>query len=216
MPDKDAVPLSHQAALAGHIHLLKDAIESILHTHVDGLSELELIHALQAEPWQLVGPVDFYLPAALYPVHFLVFHCLYQLRDEFTLTGRVQLFISPLSIQLQPVPLKPIPLKPQAGPVDQPDQLRRFYLDLDNYQMSTEALDALLEDFWRGVQRPPHEAVKTALDELEFSALPDDYTEVKARFRQLAMQHHPDRGGSNSKLQALNRAISTLKKHFHD
>ncbi|PJF23598.1 MAG: hypothetical protein CUN56_00095 [Phototrophicales bacterium] len=39
--------------------------------------------------------------------------------------------------------------------------------------------------------------------------------EIKKIYRQLAMDNHPDRGGSNAKMQAINEAYHKALKSFH-
>ncbi|GAO35480.1 hypothetical protein SCT_0867 [Sulfuricella sp. T08] len=40
---------------------------------------------------------------------------------------------------------------------------------------------------------------------------PVDDPEIKRRYRELAMEHHPDRGGEMEKLQAINAAKGLLE-----
>ena len=62
-------------------HLLV-ATEHILRRHPAGINELGLIKTLQKPPWELISEVNFGEPDKLYPVHFLLFHVLYRLRDQ--------------------------------------------------------------------------------------------------------------------------------------
>ena len=71
----------------GKLHLLV-ATEHILRRHPAGINELGLIKTLQEPPWELIGEVNFGEPDKLYPVHFLLFHVLYRLRDQLA-TGLV-------------------------------------------------------------------------------------------------------------------------------
>ena len=72
-------------------HLLV-AVEHELRSAPAGLNELSLIKALQRPPWELLGQVVFSEPEKLYPVHFLLFHVLYRLRDQLSETGESRKF----------------------------------------------------------------------------------------------------------------------------
>jgi DnaJ-class molecular chaperone len=37
---------------------------------------------------------------------------------------------------------------------------------------------------------------------------------IKQRYRQLVSQHHPDRGGSTSRLQSINLAMEILARYY--
>lgn len=197
-------------ALNHHILRLMAAVEACLREARGGLSELELIRQLQAPPWQVVGPVDYANPAALYPVHFLLFHVLYRLRDELAPQGET-LTISPLTITLTPSDVVA-----GTGLPDQTDPLRTFYLDLDQYEMSEDDILRMVDDFWAGRsgQAPARESVSRAAGVLGFDALPADFAVIKQRFRRAVMQAHPDRGGDTEQVQQLNEAFAILRHHF--
>lgn len=175
-----------------------------------GLSELELIKSLQKEPWALIGTVNFYAPDQLYPVHFLLFHVLYTLRDQLARAGEA-LTISPLRLTIsaqQTVACDGLPGKE--------DKLRAFYLDLSQYHLSNATIQTMMDDFWTGHtrSRPDLPAAAVAASALGFSTLPEQFAPIKQRFRQLVMQAHPDRGGDTETIQKLNEAFSVLKSHY--
>ncbi|SFR48718.1 DNA-J related protein [Marinobacter daqiaonensis] len=213
-PEREAAhPDSGQQArqaLQHRIQLLTAAVEACLRQARSGLSELELIRQLQAPPWELLGKVDYANPAALYPVHFLLFHVLYRLRDELAGTGEV-LSISPLSISLT----TPDTIAGTGVP-DQADPLRAFYLDLDQYEMPADEVHRMVDDFWAGrtARRPRRGAAEQAAIALGFNQLPADFAEVKVRFRRAVMKAHPDRGGNTGDVQRLNDAFATLRHYF--
>lgn len=190
-------------------HLLV-AVEHELRQSPDGLSELLLIKALQRPPWELIGDVRFNDPEKLYPVHFLLFHALYRLRDQLADVGET-LHISPLGIQLLPQDVVG-----GSGLPDELDKLREFYLDLSQYRLSEGAIHQMMDDFWAGRPGASPEASETlaAAERLGFDRVPDNFPEVKQRFRRAVMQAHPDRGGDTKSIQSLNQAFAVLKTHF--
>ncbi|MDX1756583.1 MAG: DNA-J related domain-containing protein [Marinobacter sp.] len=192
------------------IQLLLVAIERVLRDHPAGVSELTLIKTLQAPPWRLLGPVDYSEPARLYPVHFLVFHALYRLRDQLAEQGE-SLTISPLNTKLcatEVIAGKGLP--------DAPDKLRAFYLDLSQYRMPEELITRMMDDFWAGRSggRLDSTELLEAARTLGLDAVPERLDTVKRQFRRAVMKAHPDRGGDTRRIQALNEAFALLKAHF--
>ncbi len=191
-------------------HLQLAAEHELRAAGAPGLSELELIRALQSDRWQLIEPVSFNDPTALYPVHFLLFHSLYRLQTELAQTGEA-LMISPLRLCIfdtgsgstQPLPAEE-------------DPLRRYYLDLSRYFLSGHDIQCMMERFLAGVALASSspEEVQEAAQVLGFEAPPADFRPVKQQFRRRVMQAHPDRGGRTEDIQELNRAFSVLKRHF--
>lgn len=190
-------------------HLLV-AAEHILRQHPAGIPELGLIKTLQRPPWELIGKVSFGELDKLYPVHFLLFHVLYRLRDQLAASGET-LTISPLVIRL-----RKNEVVAGAGVPDQVDELRNFYLDLSKYEMPEESIHRMMDDFWAGRSGSRPEVTETheAAVTLGFESVPSEFDEVKQRFRRAVMHAHPDRGGETETIQDLNQAFAVLKAHF--
>jgi len=191
-----------------HVAALRDAIESIVRTTPGGLSEMALLKALQQPPWELLGPIDFRTPAALYPVHFLLFHLLYQWRESLSAEGEETLEINALGIFLRPLG------QARGSAAGHNDPLRDFYLDPDNLRLPEDTIEGMVNDFWQGVRRPPEGELEAACDTLNLDCPPASLARAKSCFRKLAMRHHPDRGGSNHRLQELNAAMAVVRQHF--
>ena len=190
-------------------HLLV-AVEHELRSAPAGMNELSLIKALQKPPWELLGNVVFSEPEKLYPVHFLLFHVLYRLRDQLSEAGE-SLQISPLSIRIEAQTVVS-----GEGVPDSVDTLRHFYLDLSQYRLPEEAIQQMMNDFWAGApgQAPAQSETREAAEALGFNAVPADFPTVKKRFRRAVMHAHPDRGGKTETIQHLNQAFAVLKAHF--
>lgn len=178
-----------------------DTVARLLQQHTGGLGEHQLLRLLcdagylpflGASPWE---------PHALFCAHFLLFHALYRLREQSWQTRQAHLEISPLSIRWRPYAAG-------EGGLALPDSLRDYYLDLSNLeQTSARDVDELLAAFWVRFQRRDQRA--EALTELGLSDPVDDAT-IKRTYRQLAMRHHPDRGGDTARLQLINAALRVL------
>lgn len=218
MDDRDTatnttqVPCSDEQddKLSFQIQHLLIATEHILRQNPAGINELGLIKTLQKAPWELIGAVNFAEPDKLYPVHFLLFHVLYRLRDQLA-SGGETLTISPLVIQL-----RQSNVVGGAGVPDQPDELRNFYLDLSRYDMPEESINRMMDDFWAGRTgyRPELAETREAAAVLGFDDVPVEFDDIKHRFRRAVMRAHPDRGGETETIQHLNQAFAVLKAHF--
>ncbi len=202
----------HEEQLGFQVQHLSVAIERILREHPRGINELNLIKALQRLPWELIGPVNYAEPDKLYPVHFLIFHVLYRLRDQLARSGE-SLSISPLQIQLSTQDVVS-----GTGSVGEVDALRAFYLDLSQYQLPETSILRMMDDFWSGRhgRQPARGEALDAASLLGFGDMPASFDEVKYRFRRAVMQAHPDRGGETGAIQELNNAFGILKAHFQD
>ena len=209
-PDQSPISRDQLAWLEQQADHLQVAAEHELRAAgASGLTELALIRALQSPRWQLIEPVTFSDPTALYPVHFLLFHALYRLQSELAQTGET-LVISPLRLCI----LTTDSGNTRALPAEE-DPLRSFYLDISRYFLSGHDIRGMMERFLAGVTLAGSpEDVQEAAQVLGFDTLPGDFGTVKQRFRRRVMQAHPDRGGRTEDIQELNRAFSVLKRHF--
>lgn len=209
MNDASTAPANARASLVHSLTPMHEAVAALLRTHPEGLSELALLKALQAEPWQVLGKIDFSTPAALYPVHFLLFYVLYHWRDALHREIKAEtLDIGPMNIRLRPL---------IQARTDQPgahDPLADFYRDLDNLDLTDERVEQMVNNFWRGVQPPDESRLSRACEALEVPCPPPELPQVRRQFRRLAMRHHPDRGGSTKRLQSLNEGMAVLRHYY--
>lgn len=176
------------------------AVEVELQKNPAGTSEYDLMQALREQ-----GYFDFLsspaMPHELFRAHFILFHTLYLLRDQFYESKTCALSVDALNIQLLPY---------QSGEqhLQHTDVLRTFYLDLKNMDETSEAdVYEMLASFWKKFQKDENR--ESALAELGLQDPVEDKI-IKQTYRRLAMQYHPDRGGDNDKLQKINDSIKLL------
>ncbi len=187
---------------------LEQACLTLLSQHPDGISEYQLLKRLRDEEYALFPRLELGDHLGLFQSHFLLFHSLYRLRDRLHLEQRALLRISALLIELADY-------EAGDGALCEADPLRDYYLDLDNLDKTGEAdVVALLDDFWRRMQRGEPERVAAALTVLELDEV-SGFEQVKRQYRRLVMRHHPDRGGEGAKMLALNEALEILRLHYH-
>jgi len=179
----------------------------VLRAHPVGISEYELIRALEADGESRFGADCLRNNLSLFQTHFFLFHSLYQLHEQLRHTDGVNLEIGPLCIRLLPGNNNP------GVALSTHNSLHDYYLNINNLN-NTDANDVelLLRKFWQRFVR--NDERHNALAELELSD-PVDWTTIKTRHRRLAMQHHPDRGGDEQRLQTINAAMDVLTRDNH-
>ncbi len=184
------------------------AIEAMLldwlETSPDGLSEHALLKRLQAAGLEAFPDALFRDSLSLFRAHFLLFHLLYRLRDRVGDSQRYLLDIHPLRICLRPYAYS------TSGELAEHDPLRLYYLDLEHLHTTTaQQVEALLGGFWARLyaRQRRHQAL-AVLDLAE----PVDDAAIRLRYRRLAMEHHPDRGGDKERFQAVQEAMEILRR----
>ncbi len=139
----------------------------------------------------------------LFQAHFRLFHTLYALQQELTAQRRYRLDISPLQIRLREY------REPLTRGLDQADPMREYYLNPEHLEQTTRGdVERMLADFWArlGARAERGPALKVlGLDETAGAE------EIRRRYRELAMRHHPDRGGSLERFQELQAAMARLR-----
>ena len=141
---------------------------------------------------------------ALFQKHFLIMNALYQLQQQF-LDEKLYLHISPLAIYLQPAKTESVPLVPE---INSDEHLRNYYTDWQNFLQASESqVDKLLDEFWQ-----LYSSQEKTVDAYQVLDLPveSSWSEVQKRYRKLAAQHHPDRGGNAVRFIAIRQAYEIL------
>jgi DnaJ-domain-containing protein 1 len=184
------------------VNTLEQRLEALLSASPDGMSEHALIRNLAKEGRSPFAEGSLRDELQLFRMHFELFHRLYLLRDRLRQEGRAELLISPLKIVMGP-------FVPGAPGLAKEDPLRAYYLDRQNLNIARSEVRRLLQGFHRRLAVSGERAEALALLGLEE---PADYSAIKRRYRELAMRHHPDRGGDTGTLQRLNRAMAVLER----
>lgn len=196
----------HEATLR-HLQLTLYAMQSRFEA---GISEFELISLLQKSPYSLFDEAALRDSLALFRCHFILFHCLYRLQDEWLAEKQGLLNIHTTSIRLETL----------AVSTETPalaDPLRDYYLDWNNFDSTgKEDVDALIDSFWvkmgSGIHMSADEnTINEARNVLEIA--PDirlTRSLIKKQYRHLLHRHHPDKGGENPVAAELVRACEVL------
>ena len=163
------------------------------------------VHELLAElrRQEVIPPLPGDEQLQLFRLNFLIMNALYQLQAELHGEGW-WLVISTLDIRLEPLATR------EGGrALVRGEALRSYYLDWQVFwQTDREEVEALLGSFWRTCERDEHRAEALTLFALPTGAQPDA---IRRRWRELALQHHPDRGGDADTFIRLRWAWEHLK-----
>jgi hypothetical protein len=149
----------------------------------------------------------------LFQIHFLVMNALYVLQQSFLKSSGQFLSVSPLLIHLSDSSnTSPLDDVVSSVLMNSDRELREYYLNLEHFQgASTESVNDLLDSFWR-----KYLAQDTKQQYLSVMGLQEPVTliEIKSKYRKMAMDLHPDRGGDGESLAKLNDAMEQLKKCY--
>jgi len=199
--------------------LIEHIIDELAELLIDGAprSEYELICALRANDTSDETAADAPAfnaqtlndPQQLFRANFLVMHGLYQLRQRWWQSGMGTLTISALRCQL----MVEDPAQPDTRAPAEHDPLAAYYLDLANLDISTEDIEALLNQFWTIYLSGSTQPDDLAILNLE---APVTMLEIRRQYRRLAAQHHPDKGGDAATFCELQGAYERLKQSAHN
>ncbi|WP_018882453.1 MULTISPECIES: DNA-J related domain-containing protein [unclassified Thioalkalivibrio] len=180
---------------------LLESVLECLRARPSGLTEHALIAQLRDAGVAPFAAARLREPLSLFQTHFLLFHCLYRLRDGLLPQGE-WVRIHCLDIGIEPTEGGS---RPGAAGLPAPhDPLRAYYLDLTQLErMDAAAVEALLGEFWARMGRDERRDQALAVLEL---ADPVDADTVRHQYRRMAQRHHPDRGGDTATLQRINEA----------
>lgn len=194
---------------------LMDILTVLILDHPEGLSEHQLLTLLQKPPYHFFAKESLAEPLRLFQTHFLLFHCLYRLREQWLKNNIGILNISALQIIKVPmpkVPSNPDLLSTSKLNLEQADPLAQYYLDNTHLTSTTsEDVDALLSGFWKKISMPlATEPLEDALSVMNLEP-PITLKDLKVQYRRLAQQHHPDKGGDSEHFKNICRAYHQLK-----
>lgn len=201
---------------------LIDILTVLILDHPEGISEHKILTLLQNPPYSFFDKGALTEPLLLFQTHFLLFHCLYKLRSRWLKNKTGMLNISALQIIKTPMPeAKTNPSKSEepsfsnsnlGASLECADPLAQYYLDNRHFKTTTkDDVDALLSGFWKKVIRPQStEPIEQALSVMELSP-PFTLKSLKAQYRRLAQQYHPDKGGDSEHFKHICHAYHQLK-----
>lgn len=195
--------------------LLQEILVSFKPQFIEGISEFDIITTLKQPPFTLFNEDALRDPLMLFQTHFVVFHSLYQLRNEWREQKQGELEIGATKIKLHPVLLF------DANLIT-PDPLADYYLNWDNLKATDQAgVEALLDRFWQAMAGSvsnyhlTQDEINDAISILEIGSWADmSVNKLKQQYRKLQHSNHPDKGGSVERSQLILQAYTALNKHL--
>ncbi|MEE2961624.1 MAG: DNA-J related domain-containing protein [Myxococcota bacterium] len=186
-------------------NLLHYELIEILEDQSGFISEYELLQILRERGHEELT-INLALDShALFRIHFVLFHALYNLREGLRLKGTQDLVISATKIGLTE------PIKTEDALVIGTDSLREYYLDPSHlHETTAEDVDSMLTSFWE--KYFGFDEVQHALGIMGLAQSASN-RELKQQYHNLAMEFHPDRGGSPDKFKEITGAATTLQKY---
>jgi hypothetical protein len=142
----------------------------------------------------------------LFRTNFLLMNGLYQLQQQLQECG-TWLHVAPLALHL-------VPISVGNSWLQQADPLRDYYLDWRNCFVTTQQdIETLLHDFWQRYSTQPALSAQMRCQALATLGLTDTatYPMIRQRWKQLALQHHPDRQGDALQFMAIRLAWEQLR-----
>ncbi|WP_040724812.1 DNA-J related domain-containing protein [Thiomicrorhabdus sp. Kp2] len=163
------------------------------------ISEYELLRYLSEQGLSDFKPdLD---PLTLFRAHFLLFHLLYRIQDQWFFESRGWLSIHTTDIHLQEMAFSPKSVERTPQEVHKDDPVKAYYLDYREF-LNTQEEDVLglLDDFWKKMASHPIYPINEGarLQAQQTLGLENQIVSrqsVKLQFRNLCQQHHPDKGG---------------------
>ena len=195
---------------------LSQDIECYLLTQAS-CSEYDIIRHLQSI--KRLSPSVLNTSLSMFRCHFLVFNALHRININWLSDSNSNKSLEITSLRIwvhsheTDTQNKQEPHSQEAKKID---PLSVFYLDLKQLNQTTETdIHKLLDQFWlrfttgNVISEEKQQALKTL--EIEEDV---DFSIIKKQYRRLAMRHHPDRGGDEKKLIAINKAMECLESFY--
>lgn len=199
---------------------LQQALLSLKAEFIAGISEFEIITLLKQAPYEIFNEDALRDPLILFQSHFVLFHSLYLLQQQWRKQGVGELDIHALSIKLKPNQ-KTVQDQSQSN-IQAHDALAAYYLDWQNLlQTGQSDVEDLLDSFWQKMGSE-HTFAKLDAQDLQEAklhlALPLEgdisLEQLKLQYRKLQHQHHPDKGGSIEASQTIQNAYTLLHQYL--
>jgi hypothetical protein len=195
--------------------LLHDALVTFRAEFERGISEYDLINALKSPPYLVFDEHSLGDSLVMFQTHFVLFHCLYLLKNEWR-----EQKIGQLDIGLTRITL--LPILESAANIQAEDSLANYYLDWSNLSSTNEYdVETLLDSFWQKMAGADlHTSISGAelnqacitmkIDSLKDMNLP----ELKQQYRKLQHENHPDKGGRIDVSQSILQAYTQLRRYI--
>lgn len=167
-----------------------------------GISEYKILKKINTMHEADCNFIDFSSPQSLFPIHFILFHRLYQWRDRLSHLKSDTLLISALCIRLTS--------NGNSTQISDHDSTRDYYLNIENLTNTSDTiLNKMLDNFW--LNQNIQDELATAFSTLGIKPTANR-REIKRSYQKHMTIHHPDKGGCENKAKELNQAMFIIQK----
>ncbi|MGK0248979.1 MAG: hypothetical protein ACI910_001714 [Oleispira sp.] len=200
---------------------LIDVLDVLLEENSEGFSEHKLLTLLQQQPHAFFAADALRDPLLLFQSHFLLFHCLYLLRNRWQKSHHAQLEISVFNIKKSRLDIAKMLTAQSENSFTEDkkslfnaDPMAQYYLDWSHFSTtSSDDVDELLNRFWKKVWVPQQEEdIQQALIIMELET-PVPLPQLKQQYRRLAQRFHPDKGGNSEHFKKICQAFHQLRQY---
>lgn len=202
------------------VALLLDVLTTYRGEFEKGISEYALIGLLKQPPHHIFNDHALRDSNTLFNTHFVLFHALYRLRQQWREADTGELTIHATCIELKPLSGYPRPGHSQH--ISKADPLAAYYLDWQNFESTGKAdVDAMLNDFWR--RMTGSKAVADSKEVIEHAhhtlglQVQGEMTlaTLKTYYRRRLLKAHPDKGGSQALARQVIYAYQSLLRYYN-
>lgn len=184
---------------------LRNDIQNFIDSHPDGFKEFALMKDLEQHN-STIQKLEGNDELTLFKKHFLIMNALYKLQDFYHREQGKTLLISATKIEFAEYTAGTS--SKHLSPDNSNAKLKAYYLDWSNLvDMDQESVEKLLDDFWSKFFALDER--KEALELLGLASTASE-KEIKSKFKYLAAQRHPDRGGDAETFIQIRLAYETL------
>lgn len=178
----------------------------VLKKHPGGVKIYELLSGLDQELVnKVVNTEDYNL--SIFRKNFLLMNALYQLQLRLL---KDDLYLSIGQIEVQLVPTKSVDQKKLTNAGEQ--RIREYYFNWKNYERTgSDDVLALLQQFWSRYQAT--DKLTEALMVLGVTST-TEWPEIQRKYRVLARENHPDKGGDTERFIEIREAYEVLAVHY--
>lgn len=199
------MPQEKQEAVYSSNPFVMDVLR-VLKKHPGGVKIYELLSGLDQELVnKVVNTEDYNL--SIFRKNFLLMNALYQLQLRLL---KDDLYLSIGQIEVQLVPTKSVDQKKLTNAGEQ--RIREYYFNWKNFERTgSDDVLALLQQFWSRYQAT--DKLTEALMVLGVTST-TEWPEIQRKYRVLARENHPDKGGDTERFIEIREAYEVLAVHY--
>ncbi|WP_199609160.1 DNA-J related domain-containing protein [Flocculibacter collagenilyticus] len=204
-----------------HSEILISCLEDYLSFNYGDHQEFDVIKALQQPPYNIFAVDALSGSEQLFKTHFVLYNALYLLADRWRASefATIELALTKITVKEYQKVTNDVEQSTMHKLIEK-NSVRSFYLDWENFSLTKADIDDLLSQFWQKFYRYSNNQEwlsNTDLHNADLNLLglsvPISQRDLKANYKKLAHQHHPDKNGDAELFKQIQSAyVRTLKR----